>query len=72
MTFQRSGPERRAEALRGAWEARPLIFPILEEGWWSGEGIRRDYWDVELTTGGLYRLYRDPASGSWFADGVYD
>lgn len=32
MTFQ--GPCRRADDTRGAWEARPPISPIPEEGWW--------------------------------------
>jgi len=32
----------------------------------------RDYWDVELSDGGLYRIYRDRATNAWFADGVYD
>ncbi len=44
----------------------------LEEGWWSGEAVERDYWDVELTRGGLYRLYRERRSGDWFVDGIYD
>ena len=44
----------------------------LEEGWWSDAPIERDYWDVELTTGGLYRIYRERRSGEWFVDGVYD
>ncbi len=44
----------------------------LEEGWWSGAPADRDYWDVELSEGGLYRIYRDRTSNSWFADGVYD
>lgn len=44
----------------------------LEEGWWSEAPIERDYWDVELAGGGVYRLYRDRASGDWYADGVYD
>lgn len=44
----------------------------LEEGWWSDEPAERDYWDVELEGGGIYRLYRDRASGDWFADGIYD
>ncbi|MGE5345532.1 MAG: DNA polymerase Y family protein [Acidithiobacillales bacterium] len=44
----------------------------LEEGWWTGERAARDYWDVELSTGSLCRIYRDTASGDWFADGVYD
>jgi hypothetical protein len=43
----------------------------LEEGWWTEEPTGRDYWDVELT-GGIYRIYRDRATGEWFADGIYD
>jgi protein ImuB len=44
----------------------------LEEGWWSDTPADRDYWDVELSDGGLYRIYRERAAGAWFADGVYD
>jgi hypothetical protein len=44
----------------------------MEEGWWSDAPAARDYWDVELSEGGLYRIYRDRASNAWFADGVYD
>jgi len=44
----------------------------LEEGWWTDAPADRDYWDVELTDGGLYRIYRDRDGGHWFADGVYD
>jgi protein ImuB len=66
----------------GAEVARPLILRGrvrvaagpwgLEEGWWSESPAERDYWDVELAAGGLVRIYRDRASGDWFADGVYD
>jgi hypothetical protein len=44
----------------------------LEEGWWSASPASRDYWDVELSGGGLFRIYRDRATGAWFADGMYD
>jgi protein ImuB len=44
----------------------------LEEGWWSDAPVERDYWDVELTGGGLYRIYRERDTGEWFADGMYD
>jgi len=44
----------------------------LEEGWWSAAPASRDYWDVELAAGGLYRIYRDRASDKWYADGMYD
>lgn len=44
----------------------------LEEGWWTEAPAAREYWDVELEKGGLYRVYREGASGEWFLDGVYD
>jgi protein ImuB len=44
----------------------------LEDGWWSAAPASRDYWDVELSEGGLYRIYRDRASAKWYADGMYD
>jgi protein ImuB len=40
--------------------------------WWSDAPCARDYYDLELTDGGLYRCYRECTSGEWFADGVYD
>jgi len=44
----------------------------LSTEWWSEAPLARDYWDLELSDGGLYRCYRDLVSGAWFADGVYD
>ena len=44
----------------------------LEEDWWSAERLERDYWDIELAAGGLYRIYRDRGNGDWFVDGIYD
>jgi protein ImuB len=44
----------------------------LEDGWWSDKPVERDYWDVELSGGGLYRVYRDRKTGDWYADGMYD
>lgn len=44
----------------------------LEDEWWTPNPTGRDYWDVELTTGGIYRIFRDRASGAWYVDGVYD
>src|SRR5262249_62287071 len=44
----------------------------LEEGWWVESPSRRDYWDVELNGGGIYRIYRDRTSDSWVADRIYD
>jgi len=75
------GPEGRPYALKSAPDAAPRIDGSvrvaagpwsLEDGWWSDAPADRDYWDVELSDGGLYRIYRDRADGAWFADGVYD
>ena len=40
--------------------------------WWGDAPFARDYWDVELSDGGVYRLYHDLAHQSWFVDGIYD
>jgi len=44
----------------------------LEDGWWNEKPVERDYWDIELSGGRLYRIYRDRKTGDWFADGMYD
>ena len=44
----------------------------LEDGWWNNRPVERDYWDVELSGGGLYRVYCDRKTGEWYADGMYD
>jgi protein ImuB len=54
----------RVEVASGPWR--------VEEGWWTEEAVDRDYWDVELGDGGVYRIYRDRSSEAWWADGIYD
>jgi protein ImuB len=44
----------------------------VEQSWWADSPVDRDYWDVELTTGGIFRIFRERGSGDWFADGMYD
>jgi len=44
----------------------------MEDAWWSADPADRDYWDIELSDGALYRIYRDRSTNSWFADGIYD
>jgi protein ImuB len=61
VTIQVEGAVRVAS---GPWE--------LEEGWWTEAPVRREYWDVELDAGGLYRVYRDRETQRWFLDGIYD
>lgn len=40
--------------------------------WWAGTPAHRDYYDLELSDGGIYRCFRDLRSAAWFVDGVYD
>lgn len=44
----------------------------LEERWWTDDPADRDYWDIEMENGGLYRIFRDNRTATWFADGIYD
>ena len=63
-TAKRPRIEGRIKVASGPWG--------LEDEWWSEGATERDYWDIELARGGLYRIYRQRTSGEWFADGVYD
>jgi protein ImuB len=40
--------------------------------WWGENRFARDYFDIELSDGGLYRIYRNLQDESWFVDGIYD
>jgi protein ImuB len=40
--------------------------------WWDAAPCVRDYYDLELTDGGIYRCFQDRRSGAWFVDGAYD
>lgn len=44
----------------------------IEGEWWREEGFQRDYYDVQLSDGVVYRLFFDRREQRWFADGVYD
>ncbi len=40
--------------------------------WWRDSVWNRDEWDVETSSGGLFRLYRELDSLRWFVEGSYD
>lgn len=44
----------------------------LRGGWWTADPYDREYYDVELTDGALYRIFRDGRTRQWLADGMYD
>ena len=39
--------------------------------WWIEENWNRDEWDIALSSGALYRIYKEP-DGRWFVEGSYD
>ncbi len=74
-------PRRIQSVVGEATERRPRISGgvriasgpwALEENWWEDEPVDRDYWDVELADGAVYRIYRNRLTEDWFADGIYD
>jgi protein ImuB len=56
------GPEIRGRVLQfaGPWR--------LEGEWWGAEALRRDYYHVELSDGGIYRLYH--STDRWIVDAI--
>ncbi len=65
--------EKNAKKPRIAGRVRVASGPWgLEEDWWAEQSTERDYWDVELASGSLYRIFRERTSREWFVDGIYD
>jgi protein ImuB len=40
--------------------------------WWTETRWARDAWDIDLSDGGVYRIYLRLDSRRWFIEGVYD
>ena len=40
--------------------------------WWAGGLWDRDEWDVTLSDGATYRLFRDRGADAWFLEGIVD
>jgi hypothetical protein len=50
---------RPVEAVRDDWR--------VDEGWWTSSRVRRRYFDVLLAGGRAEVVFRDEASGRWYA-----
>jgi len=54
----------RVVTLAGPWR--------LTGDWWRpGDALHRDYYDAQLSDGGVYRFFYDPTRRQWFLDGAY-
>ena len=40
--------------------------------WWDSSRYARDYYDAQLSDGGVYRMYCDLETSRWFLEGSYD
>ena len=41
----------------------------VDTEWWTAEPVRRRYWRLALSDGGLVTVYRDLITGHWFRQG---
>ena len=63
-----AGPWRR----QGEWwatDSAPASSPARTH---APAAFARDYYELALADGAVYRIYRDLDSGKWFVDGIYD
>jgi protein ImuB len=40
--------------------------------WWQADDWDRDEWDVALSDGGVYRIFRDRSADAWFIEAIVD
>jgi protein ImuB len=67
------GRPARVEARGVCGRVVELAGPWRNSGdWWRSNAWSRDDWDVALSDGALYRLWRDRQGGEWFVEGRYD
>jgi len=60
-----------ARGVRGA--VLSMAGPWRNSGeWWTDDAWSRDEWDVVLSDGSIYRIYRDYQEDAWFVEGSYD
>ena len=62
----------RGASLGGRVMARAGPWRHDGEWWREVAGFVRNYYELALDDGGVYRVFRDLNSGRWYLDGVYD
>src|SRR6266542_3014626 len=68
-----AGGETRIESIRGEGDIHGSVRVAsgpwkIEEGWWSAAPEAREYWDVELERGSIYRVFH--GTDAWFVDAL--
>jgi protein ImuB len=54
----------RVEMAAGPWRT--------SGAWWRDDAWKRDEWDVSLSDGATYRIFRERDADHWFIEGVMD
>ena len=80
IAFRAFRPPLAAKMQAGFLSAQGIRGKIVQQAgpwrtsgdWWALDTWARDEWDIELTDGGLYRIYSDAHTGRWFIEGSYD
>ena len=68
-----NGRPARVEARGVRGRVLEMAGPWRSSGdWWREDAWSRDEWDITLSDGALYLLYRDRRHGAWFLEGSYD
>jgi protein ImuB len=44
----------------------------LNASWWTPNPVDREYWDVEMSRGKSYRVYREEVGAGWYVDAGYE
>jgi protein ImuB len=68
-----AGGETRIESIRGEGDIQGSVRVAsgpwkIEEGWWSHAPEAREYWDVEMEKGTMYRVFH--GTDAWFVDAL--
>jgi protein ImuB len=73
LDFVRLAAAAKGDAYRCQGRVVNAAGPWRVQGeWWKESAFHRDYYDVQLSDGAVYRIFFDRAHSQWFVDGVYD
>jgi protein ImuB len=72
----RSGESGRKKARSRTYPPYPTYQPyptyLAHPTYLAQQSWSRDEWDVSLSDGGVYRIFRDRDTDGWFIDGIFD